>query len=301
MNSSQKCWTPAVIILGFALALLRPTLSSGATGGVLTNVVDIITLSEDRAKSQIPILVTGTVTFVEPTLGGSFFVQDATGGVFVYNPHGLRPATGDIVRVSGTTTEGAYAPSIMGSNYVKLGAGPLPPARVISIDRLMSGEEDCQRVEVSGIVRAAQMSETESNLDLTIASAGYRFDAFPNLPPGTDLQHLAGARVRLKGTAGAFFNLIQRRLTAVKLFMPLPGDFVVESTESVDPFTEPLLALNNIAQYRNDQQPDQRVHVKGRVTYQRPGDEVFLQDDTGALCVKTRQSDIFAVGDMVEA
>ena len=207
MNSIHRRGTLAVIILVIASAFFQSSVSAGATGGALTNVIDIITLSEDRAKSQIPILVTGTVTFVEPTLGGSFFVQDATGGVFVYNPHGLLPATGDIVRVSGATTEGAYAPSIMGSNYVKLGCGPLPPARRISIDRLMSGAEDCQRVEVSGIVRGAQMSETKSNLDLTIASAGYRFHAFPKLPPGTDLKHLVGARVRLKGTAGAFFNL----------------------------------------------------------------------------------------------
>ena len=48
-----------------------------------------------------------------------------------------------------------------------------------------------------------------------------------------DPQGLVGAKVRLRGTAGASFNQVQRRLTAVKLFMPLPEDFVVEA-ERVD-------------------------------------------------------------------
>lgn len=267
----------------------------------MTNAADVISLPENRAASQIKVLVTGTVTAEVPTLGGSFFVQDATGGVFVDNRDGPMPAVGDVVRVSGVTETGAYAPVITGPIFLKLGTAPLPPARSVSIDRFMSGAEDSQRVEISGIVRAAQMSETESNLDLAIASAGYRFHAFPRLPPEVEPQGLVGARVRLRGTAGAFFNQVQRRLTAVKLFMPLPEDFVVEARESIDPFTEPLLTLNNIAQYRKDNRPAQRVHVKGRITYQRPGEVLFLQDKSGGLCVKSRQIEVMSVGDMIEA
>jgi signal transduction histidine kinase len=301
MSSSHKLRTAVGIILAFASVLFGQATARGGTGGLLTNVADIISLPGNRANSRIKVLVTGTVTAEVPTLGGSFFVQDATGGVFVYSPNAPMPAPGDVVRVSGVTDKGAYAPSITRSTFIKLGTAPLPPARPVSIDRFMSGAEDCQRVEISGIVRAAQISETESNLDLAIALAGYRFHAFPKLPPEMDPQRLVGARVRLRGTAGAFFNLVQRRLTAVKLFMPLPEDFVVEATESIDPFTEPLLALNNIAQYRKDNQPGQRIHIKGRITYQRPGEDLFLQDSSGGLHVKSRQVGAVSVGDMVEA
>jgi signal transduction histidine kinase len=291
----------AGIILAFAPGLFGQAGSAGKTGELLTNAADIISLPEDRAASQINVLVTGTVTVEVPTLGGSFFVQDATGGVFVDNRNAPMPAAGDVVRVSGVTETGAYAPVITGPTFLKLGTAPLPPARPVSIDRFMSGAEDSQRVEVSGVVRAAQISGAESNLDLAIASGGYRFHAFPRLPPGMDPQRLVGARVRLRGTAGAFFNQAQRRLTSVKLFMPLPEDFVVEARESIDPFAEPLLALNNIAQYRKDNRPGQRVHVKGRITYQRPGEGLFLQDKSGGLCVKSRQIEVMSAGDMIEA
>ena len=300
MSSGQRLRTADRIVLALGLILLTQSAFASATE-LLTNASEVISLPVERAARQLKVVVTGTVTVTVPTLGGSFFVQDATCGVFVDNRDGKAPETGDVVRVSGVTEKGAYAPVITGPTVVKIGTATLPPARAVSIDRFMSGAEDSQRVEVSGIVRAAQMSETESNLDLAIASGGYRFHAFPKMPLGTDPQRLVGARVRLKGTSGAFFNQEQRRLTALKLFMTsLPKDFVVEGMEPVDPFTEAVLALNNIAQYRKDKMPGQRIHVKGTITYQRPGQELFLQDESGGLRVKSRQLENVSVGDVIE-
>jgi hypothetical protein len=139
-------------------------------------------------------------------------------------------------------------------------------------------------------VRAAQISETESNLDLGIASGGYRFHAFPKMPLAIDPQRLVGARVRLRGTSGAFFNQEQRRLTALKLFMTsLPEDFVVEATESVDPFTEPCwlsIISRNIAKTRGRAtNPRQRHGLPIR-----PGQELFLQDASGGCAWKAAKS-----------
>jgi signal transduction histidine kinase len=302
MSLDVKIRTAAGFILACALLMPGQAAPTGEAGVLLTNAADIISLPVERAARQIKALVTGTVTATVPALGGSFFVQDATCGVFVDNPNRPLPQAGDVVRVSGFTEKGDYAPVITGPTYVKIGTAPLPPARAVSVERFMSGAEDSQRVEISGIVRSAQMSETESNLDLGIAAGGYRFHAFSKMPPGLDAQRLVGARVRLKGTSGAFFNPEQRRLTALKLFMTsLPEDFVVEATESGDPFAEPLLPLNNIAQYRKDKRPGQRIHVQGAITCQKPGEELFLQDQSGGLCVKSRQLEVLSVGDMIEA
>ncbi|HEY3862078.1 MAG TPA: sensor histidine kinase [Verrucomicrobiae bacterium] len=300
MSSGNQLRTAAGIILACGCFLFGPAASAVQTNELLTNAIDVISLPVARAALQIKVRVTGTVTVTVPTLGGSFFVQDATCGVFVDNRDGPSPHTGDVVRVSGVTEKGAFAPVITGPSVVKIGTAPLPPARAVSIERFMSGAEDSQRVEISGIVRAAQI-DAESNLDLSIAAGGYRFHAFPKMPLGMEPQRLVGYRVRLSGTSGAFFNQEQRRLTALKLFMTsLPGDFVVETPDLVDPFTEPPLALNNIAQYRRDNRPGQRVHVKGRITYQRPGQELFLQDASGGLRVESSQTDSLEVGDMVE-
>ena len=302
MSSPYKFLKAAGMILAACFLLFAGNLYAVNTNELLTNAVDVISLPVDRAALQLKVQVTGTVTALDQTFGACFFIQDATGGVYVDNRNGVAPEPGDVVRVSGVTEKGAFAPVITGPTFEKIGTAPLPPARTVSIERFIAGGEDSQRVEIAGIVRAARIRDAKSNYDLTIASGGYRFYAFTRLPADVDPQHLVGARVRLRGTSGAFFNQAQRRLTALKLFMPppQPEDFVVEATESIDPFTTPLLALNNLATYRKDKRPGQRVHVKGRITYLRPGQELFLQDESGGLRVESSQIENVSVGDEIE-
>ena len=291
-------WPGLVALIGLAAASVA---SARQTSPLLTNASDVLSLSTKQATRHFPVLVSGVVTAAEPQWKGQFFVQDSTGGIFVENTRGRPPQPGDLVEISGVSHPGAFAPIIGQPSWKKLGTAPLPEAMPIPIEQLMSGSEDSQRVEISGIVRAAQITDTKSNLDLDIASAGYRFHAFPKVVPGLDPLCLVGARVRLRGTAAASFNQGLRRLIAVNLFMPLPEDFVVETTESVDPFAEPLTPLNDIAHYRRESRPGKRVHVKGAITWQRPGEELFLQDKSGGLRVKSRQATAMSVGDVVEA
>ena len=90
----------------------------------------------------------------------------------------------------------------------------------------MSGFEDGQRVEISGVVRAVTPGQT--NCDFEIASGGYRLHVFPKTLTDIDPMTLVGARVRVKGTAAASFNAALRHMVTVAMFVPLPSDFVVE-------------------------------------------------------------------------
>jgi signal transduction histidine kinase len=287
-----------MVFAGFAAANFA---FAQETNSVLTNASDILSLSTKQAGKRTPVFVRGVVTAAEPQWNGQFFVQDSTGGIFVENLNAPQPEPGDLIEISGVSHPGAFAPIISQPNWKKVGKAPLPEAKIVPIEQVMSGSEDSQRVEISGIVRAAQLSSTKLNLELDIAAAGFRLHAFPKIPPGMDPQCLVGARVRLKGTAAASLNPGLRRLIVLNLFVPLPSDFVVESMEPIDPFAEPLLALNSIARYRKDRRPGQRVHVKGRITYQRPGEDLFLQNSSGGLQVKSRQVGNFAVGEVIEA
>jgi signal transduction histidine kinase len=265
----------------------------------LTNAADVLSLPAEEALKGLPVQVRGVVTAAEPTWEGRFFIQDETSGVFVENLSTNRPEVGDIVELSGVSHPGAFAPIISRPKWAKVGTAALPEARAVPIEQIMSGAEDGQRVEVIGIVRAVEPGKR--NFDLDIASGGYRFHAFPITEPGLDPQSLIGARVRIKGTAAASFNAALRHLVSVVLFVPLSNDFIIEETEPLDPFDEPILPLNGIAQYRKGFLPGQRVHVKGVVTLQRPGQDLFLEDSTGGLRLKSRQLQSFVAGDVVEA
>ena len=243
--------------------------------------------------------MTGTVTAADPALKGRFFLQDFSGGVFVDNSNGPRPEPGEIVRVTGVSEAGAYAPVITGPAVAKLGKGPLPAAKVISIDRLMSGAEDSQRIETSGTVRAARIDGQRLAADVVFG--GYRFRVYGPIPPGIDPQKLIGAQVRVRGTAAESHNRSLRQMVSAEVYVPVLSDFIVEKPESSDPFEQPILTLNSLAQYRRDSSLNDRVHVKGVVTLQREGESVFLHDPTGGLRVDSPQTGGIAVGDVVEA
>jgi len=275
--------------------------TSKAIAEPITNAADVLALSGEEAGKGLPVQVRGIVTAAEPTptWGGRFFIQDETSGVFVENRSTNSPEVGDVLEVSGVSHPGAFAPIISQPKWKKIGTAALPAPRSVPIEQIMSGAEDGQRVEVVGIVRAVKPGPR--NFDLDLASGGYRLHAFPRTEPGLDPQSLIGARVRIKGTAAASFNAALRHLVSVVLFVPLPSDFTIEKAEPVNPFEEPILPLNAIAQYRKGLLPGERVRVNGVVTLQRPGEALFLKDDTGGLYVKSRESQPFAVGDVVEA
>jgi len=265
----------------------------------LTNAADVLALTAKVAANGIPIRVTGVVTTAEPTWGGRFFVQDASGGVFVDNHPGNQPVPGDVVEVWGISHPGGYAPDITSPHFKKLGRAALPKARPVTIERLMSGVEDSQRVEISGIVREAQADS--NRLKIELASGGYRLHAYLPVPPNINPQSLVGAKVLLRGTAAAAFNAPLRHFVTVTLFLSQLSDFIIQEPAPAGLFDEPVTPLKGIAQYRNDRSPGNQVHVKGVVTYQKKGEDLFLEDETGGLQIKTRLTDTVLPGEVVEA
>lgn len=273
--------------------------SAGESTGILTNASSILALSGEEAGLGIKVRITGVVTATEPDWGGRFFVQDASGGVFVENISSEQPLVGDVLKISGVTYPGGYAPIISKPRWEKIGTAPLPPAKTVAIEQLMSGAEDGQRIEVSGIVRSAQLSG--SLLQLTLASGGYRVPVYAPAGLGIDAKKLIGARVNVKGTAATAYNAPLRHLISVDVYVPVPNDFVIEKPTAPDPFSRPLTPLNNIAQYRAGRSFADRVHVRGVLVYQRDSRDLFIRDSTGGLQIKSSEVLPLSVGDTVEA
>jgi signal transduction histidine kinase len=277
----------------------RPVVLAQQPGELLTNAVDVISLPAEKASDSIKVSVTGVVTAADPALMGRFFVQDGTGGVFVDNVNGRRPEAGELVEVSGITYIGAYAPTITAPLVRTIGTAPLPPAKLVSVEQLMSGAEDSQRIEISGVVRDARVDGSRLAIDLV--AGGYRFRAYVIVPAGFQLQKLIGSQVLIRGTAAEAHNRSLRQLIIVQVYIPTLTDLMVEKPELANPFDKPLIPLNKLAQFRRDNSLAQRVHVRGVITLQKPGEYVFLQDASGGLQVQNRQLAIFSPGEVVEA
>ncbi len=297
-HPSQRRWRPSLavrlmVLLCGAEAVLAQTPDRG-----LTNAVDVLSLSAEEAQTGIPVSVEGVVTAAQPDWQGKFFVQDDSAGIFVVSSSGEQPVPGDVVTVTGVSHPGGFAPIINQARWEKRGTAPLPPAKPVLIDQLMAGVEDSQRIEMTGIVRAAELAE--SAVVYEVASGGYRLRVYTPLTAAGDPELLIGARVRVRGTAATSFHAALRHLVAVTVYVPHLSDLIIEKSNPEDPFRQPVIPLDNVAKYRRDQAPGYRIHVRGTVVYQRPGVDLFLQDSTGALQVKTRQTDTVVPGDVVE-
>lgn len=295
MSRQQKFAASALLVIVALLISVREI----SAEEVLTNASDILALSPDRAALGLKVSLTGVVTTAEPHWEGRYFIQDASGGVFVNNVDGKPPVPGDLVAVTGVSMAGGYAPCVDTPHWKKIGTAPLPPAKVPTIERFMEGNEDSQRIEMTGIVRVA--STNYDRLGIQMVAGGYRFRAFSPIPPGINPQTLVGARVRVRGTAGVSFNPLLRHFLTIVIYAPLVSDFSIEEPAVANPFQDPLTSLQGIAQYHNGPSASGRIHVKGVVAFQRPGEDIFLQDSSGGLQVKSEEKATFSPGDIIEA
>lgn len=278
-----------------------PLLATPESFPTLTNAADVLALSGDQAALGIPVSVTGIVTVAETnsTWNGRFFMQDSSAGVFVENKAQHQPLLGDVVTVTGITRAGGYCPCITKPHWKKIGVAPLPDAKPITIEQLMSGTEDGQRIEIAGVVREVQPSGYRLGID--VVSGGYRFRAYFPTPAATNPKALVGAKVLLRGTLATAYNAPLRHITAVTLYVSRPEDVITEQAAPSDPYSEPLTPLNATAQYRKNRLPGSEVHVKGVVIYQGNGEGLFLCDSNGGLQVQSRLNESVAPGEVVEA
>jgi signal transduction histidine kinase len=265
----------------------------------LTDAAAILALSGDAAASHRAVIVTGVVTASESDWEGKFFVQDGTAGVFVLGTD-RQPHVGDRVVVTGMTSRGAFAPIVAGARWTNQGPGPLPAAAPTTAGRLLAGVEDGRRVAFAGLVRSAYYVPSRK-LAVDVALDGQRVHVFPKLPPEINPESLVGATVRVRGTVAASFNAARHQITAINVYVPALDDFAVETAEARPPFEQPVLPLGEIARYRPDASRGDRLHVRGIVTFFRPGVDLYLQDGSGALHLECAQAIRLTPGDTVEA
>jgi signal transduction histidine kinase len=287
------------LYLVFALLSGVPVIAAGKFNAVLTNASAVLALSGDQAAQAMKVSIRGVVTAAEPGWGGRFFIQDSSGGAFVENISSNQPAPGDVLTLTGITFPGGYAPTISKPYWKIIGHSPLPFPKPVAIEELMSGNEDGQRITISGIVRNTQ--PIGDLLRVELFSGGYRVPVYIPLHSGLDALKLIGARVRVAGTPATTYNAPLRHLISVDVYVPFATDFVVEKPAAPDPFQEPLTPVNNIAQYRSNRSSANRIHVEGVVIYQRKGQDLFIRDASGGLQIKSKEVTPLSKGDIVEA
>jgi diguanylate cyclase (GGDEF)-like protein len=291
----------ALASLLFAAAGL-PGQLRGQSFPELATARSIRTLSADQVSQARPVRLRGVVTVVTD-LKSSFFLQDATSGIFVRrttdSPQ-LKP--GEFVEVGGVTAPGNFAPVVMMSKITVLGKGRMPPARLQGLDKLAGGKQDSQWLALRGIVRAAVVKRSRERLvlflDLDIGAGNivkvlvYDFsDAVWHQMPG--------ATISVRGVCGTVFN-DRRQFAGLRLFVSSLRAIKVERPAPADPFALPLRPLGSLLQFGDLGGFIQRVKVSGVVTSIQPDQGLYLQDGGQGVYVQSRDTAQAALGSRLE-
>jgi signal transduction histidine kinase/CheY-like chemotaxis protein len=264
---------------------------------ILHTVKEIQRLSAEELSHSYPAQIAGTVTYSDPSVRDTF-VQDETGGIFVFAPTGgsLNLKAGQFVAITGFASPGGFAPVIVEPKVRLLGTHAMPRPLRLDMEQLLTGLADSQWTEAVGIVRTASVEV--GHLRLNVSFGAHRFDVFvagtTHIP-----DWLVNSRLRFRGVCGAVTNF-RGQLLGVQMSVPDLSFIRREGRQVSDRL--PLLRFNQLLQYTSDANFDLRSRTRGTIVFTHPTGPTYLRDAAGAgLLVKTHAEADLKAGDLVEA
>jgi len=285
------------------LVLLACNTAPAALGHpkVFESARDIRALSPEEADRGFPVRLHAVVTYYDAEQT-DLFVQDATAGIYVELKAGAekppRLEQGQEIELTGSTASGDFAPEVVKPRIRIVGPGVLPVARKVSIEEIASGGQDSQWVEGEGVVHAAVIENKLLVLDVFMGGRRVRV-RIRRFPPAA-MEGLAGSRLRFHGACGATFNH-KRQLTGLLVYVQDFKDLQVEETAQTGMAQFPLQRAGSLLRFTPNGTSDQRIKVRGVVTFQQLGHTLFLRDGRQDLMVYSPQMLAVKPGDVVEA
>ncbi len=294
------------------VASMRDVQTLGGTGlppdgaRLLTTAAAVQALPLEDATARRPVRILAQVLVHDPAWA-LLFVQDATAGIFVVT-RGMAQAVpacrpGDLVEIAGESGPGDFAPVIAAHRIVVTGHQPLPAARPVSLEALLSGSEDSQFVELGGVVRSIERDRA-NHLAIEFVHARERIRAFvPSIegqatPPGLGV----GAVVSLAAVAGTRFNT-SRQILGVQLFVPNASAVRVTDAAPPDPFALAVSSTARLMTFAGSGRSGRQMRVRGVVVAAQE-QAVYLKDADSTLEVQTAGAPgdtAIRPGDLVDA
>lgn len=212
------------------------------------------------------------------------FVQDASGGVFVYHTGArlpIRPKQS--VQVTGVAAQGHYSPFIHTPIVRALETSVNVEPKRVSLAQLQRGGCDAQWVETTGNVRSSKI--TDGRLSLELADPPYRLTVWIPEFAGHEFLPLLHSDVRIRGVVG-IAQTPRGELAGFQLFANALSDIIV-LRPALDPGSLPLSSVANLKSNHVRTGEPKAVRVRGVVSLSRANAMVFIQDSTGGLELST--------------
>jgi signal transduction histidine kinase len=266
----------------------------------LTNAAQIRKLSAAQAARAIPATLRGVVVDESEPREHAVILADQTASLYLVAATNLFAPyhRTDLLEIRGVTSQGAYAPCVLATEVKKLGNAPVPAARPVTYQQLLTGALDAQFVEITGVVRECwPAAPGDHTWRIVLAANGGAIPVRILLPQNPQIQ--VDAEVTIQAVCLYEFNNKRQALSPV-LQVPhgLWVSIVRRPPES--PFESPVQSLSSLLQFSSEIPYGHRIHVRGTVTSTQPGSLVWIRDESSSLRVQTGQGDKLSPGDEVE-
>jgi PAS domain S-box-containing protein len=252
---------------------------------VLTRIRQIRHLKIEEAARGYPIRIRGVITYHNPQLSMTF-IQDDTDAIYLQSLDPLLALEeGKRYEVEGFSAPGDFAPIIIKPIFHLIGAAPLPRAQILTLDQLSTGQYDCLRVQVSGIVRSVRQVGNRWCLEVFDEGKGIQV-WLPNLAASEHVLSLQDARIVAQGICSIQIST-WGNIAGFRVNVPSPDDIRVEEQPRSDPFSVPLRSIRDVLRYSSQSEAGHRIRIQGILLHQRPNRALYIRDSSGSIAIPT--------------
>ena len=264
-----------------AQADLAPPTKPLAAPPLITNLHQLRQLTRGQAHQNPPVDLRAVVTCFD-SQWGALFVGDTDGACYIsVTNRELRFTAGQMLAIQGRAQPG-LTPQIAFERLTVLSNAPLPAARLVSLDDLISTRHDCFRVAVHTVVRS--MYREYGRLILHFGETGGRFEAHVASYSAAFLPtNLLDARVEITGVVGANFNR-QGQLIGIRLYPNSLDDVRVLEPAPDDSFKLPAITIDTVSLASSSSAG--RIKILGTVTLATPSGRLYVQDESGGIMAR---------------
>jgi signal transduction histidine kinase len=270
---------------------------------VLTNAAQIRNLTVAEASRPLPVRIRGVVvTEAGPVGNRAVVISDGSAGVYVLGPTNIfsKVHRGDLLEADGVTDPGEFAPIIQVKSFQLLGRGQVPKPLKVTFEQMIAGSLDGQLVELSGVVRSwAPIADTNEfgawHMELAVGGGRLTVSSNGQHPAGVEQD----AEVRVEGVCFYQFNN-RRQVLSPLVLVSRDVPVEIEKPAVADPFATPLRSAASLLQFSPTIDYKHRVHARGVVTYQQPGVQIWIRDETSGMRVQTHQPGELHEGDEID-
>ncbi len=277
--------------------------SPGRALRTLTTAHEAHDISLEEAARGFPVRLRGVVTYYDPYVDprhAALFVHDSTGSIFIGLPS--RPIlplkAGTLVKVTGVSGTGDYAPLILNGRVEVIGESHIPKtAPQPTMAELLAGSKDGQWVEIVGIVHSVHLQPM--NVTLDVSTGGGSITATAPREAGEDYDSLVDAKVQIHGNAVPVFNGY-RQMVGARILFPSLSEVKVVQPPPPDPYAMPSIPVAQLLWFSPGVVLRHRAHIRGRVTLHWPGRMLCIQEVSNGLCMENPQVDKVQLGQLVD-